>query len=157
MFSLFQNTDKPQQSSNDSKDEKDPPAGALWVKDFRAKHTWQERLCKNRDIRQKYPDRIPILVDAYKKKGGYVLKQHKFLCPKEYTLGQFLFNLMKHFEVTDGKNTALDSLRLFISDKPILGSINASIQHLYLDHQNVDGFLYMYYDTEEAFGAEEKK
>ena len=65
---------------------------------------FEERQREASDIRQKYPDRIPIIVEAA---AGCKLQMNKkkFLVPGHYTVGEFVYFIRKH--ITLGKETAL--------------------------------------------------
>ena len=107
----------------------------------------EERTAESSSIMTKYPGKIPILV--FKSKSSKELPElgkNKFLVSKDLTAGQFIYILRKRIK--------LDSTKaIFIfTEKSTLPVTHEPISILYDNHKNEDGFLYMYYSSENTFG-----
>ena len=109
---------------------------------FKKKFTKEQRLYECMRIIEKYPDRIPIIVES----DGLELDKIKYLVPKDLTLGQFLFVIRKRLNVPSSH-----ALYLFIN-----GSILSSseiLNSVYFIHRDIDdGFLYITIKKESTFG-----
>jgi len=96
-------------------------------------------------ILEKYPDRVPLYVD--KKEGSKVndIPKHKFLVPKDMTIGNFVYILRKHIKLEPSQ-----ALFVFIDNK--LVSNSEMIGTVYEQKKNNDKFLYVIYSIENTFG-----
>jgi GABA(A) receptor-associated protein len=100
-----------------------------------------------RRIREKYPDRVPVLVGKSPSSSNAPdIDKHKFLVPMELTLGQFLYVIRKRLSLSPDK-----ALFLFVDGMiPPTGSIMSSI---YEDHKDRETeFLFVTYSLESTFG-----
>ncbi|KAG6785239.1 hypothetical protein POTOM_010969 [Populus tomentosa] len=124
-------------------------------------------------IRDKYPDRIPVIVeraeksdvpDIDKKKllndkrnitlfkfdellnGWKVLSGTLYLVPADLTVGQFVYVVRKRIKLSPEK-------AIFIFVKNILPPTAAMMSAIYEENKDEDGFLYMTYSGENTFGV----
>jgi GABA(A) receptor-associated protein len=100
-------------------------------------------------LREKYPDRIPVLLFRGTKIDPSFphLSKSKFLVPKSLTLGMFSYVVRKQLTLPPEK-----ALFLFVgSSLPTTGTLMSELYHLY--KQN-DGALHMIYMSESVFGSE---
>ena len=125
-------------------------------------------------IRAKHPDRIPVIVD--KRTGDSSLPdidkvcpfclararvaravltgghfsatraQKKFLVPSDLTIGQFMYVIRKRIKLTSEQ-----AIFLFVSQGTLPPSVN-TLQQVYDQYHDPDGFLYMTYSGENVFG-----
>lgn len=95
-------------------------------------------------INIKYPDRIPIIVEANGKNCPPIDK-HKFLTPCNLTIGQFQFVIRSRIKLK-----AEEALYLFINNS--LPSASDLLSSVYKRHCSEDGFLYITYALENTFG-----
>lgn len=70
---------------------------------------------------------------------------YRYLVPKDLTVGQFTYVIRKRIRLSPEK-------ALFIFVKNVLPPNAALMDHIYQDHQDEDGFLYMTYSGENTFG-----
>jgi GABA(A) receptor-associated protein len=113
---------------------------------FKLQHSFEQRRSESERIRDKYPDRIPIICEkASKQKDINTLDKKKYLVPKDLTIGQFMYVIRKRLKLE-----ASDALFLFI-DGHILSS-NSLLGYVYDEHCDIDGFLYIKYSKESTFG-----
>ena len=96
-------------------------------------------------ILEKYPDRVPVYVN--KKEGSNVeeITKHKYLVPKEMTMGNFIYVLRKNI-------TLKSSQALFVFVDNLIVSNSEMIGEIYNKHKNEDKFLYVIYSSESTFG-----
>ncbi len=99
----------------------------------------EERKQESNNIITKYPEKIPILVfKSTTSRDIPDLDKNKFLVSKDLTAGQFMYILRKSIKLDSKK-------AIFIfTEKETWMSFDS--------HKNEDGFLYMYYSAEKAFG-----
>ena len=115
-------------------------------KPFKDRYTFQERSAESRKILEKFPGRIPIIVErALKDKSTPLIDKNKFLCPGDLTVGQFLFIIRNRMKLASEK-----ALFVFINDS--LPPTNTLIKQVYYQFRQEDGFLYMSYCGENVFG-----
>lgn len=103
-----------------------------------------ERKQESSRLLLRYPDRIPIIVNPNNDNLPEI-QQKKFLVPKTLNLGQFIYILRKRIELKP------DEAIFILINKTIVTS-SSSIDSLYNNHHNEDGFLYMMYTNEATFG-----
>jgi GABA(A) receptor-associated protein len=112
---------------------------------FKLKSTFEKRKQESDNIKQKYPDRIPIIVQKHAKSTLNDVDKCKYLVPKDMTMGQFLFVVRKRVKL--GPEQAL-----FITVNGTLVSSVKTINDIYCDLSDEDGFLYVIYTNENTFG-----
>lgn len=98
----------------------------------------------------RYPDRIPIIVDRpppsfTRRDTTPPIDKHKFLVPKDLTMGKFVYEVRKHIKIDSQQ-----SIFLFVNGTLIPNS--ESISRTYSRYKDMDGFLYITYATEDTFG-----
>jgi GABA(A) receptor-associated protein len=114
---------------------------------FKKKHTFYKRLDESYRIKNKYPDKVPIIVE--KQKGNSEIPdidRNKYLVPNDITMAEFMYVIRKRIKISPDK-----SIYLFVEN---LGLVPTSmhIQQVYSQAQNKDGFLYIKYCGESTFG-----
>jgi len=112
---------------------------------FKLKSTFEKRKQESDNIKKKYPDRIPIIVQKHAKSTLNEVDKCKYLVPKDMTMGQFLFVVRKRVNL--GPEQAL-----FITVNSTLVSSVKTIGDIYCDLSDEDGFLYVIYTNENTFG-----
>ena len=96
-------------------------------------------------IRQKYPDRVPVICEKDSKSNIVEIDKKKFLVPKDLTVGQFMFVIRKRINLEAEK-----AIFLFINNTlPASASLMGQIDEEFKDE---DGFLYITYSGENTFG-----
>ena len=115
---------------------------------FKHKNTFEQRLTESRSIKNKFPGRIPVIVEKAPIINTDVplIDKNKFLVPGDLTLGQFIFIIRKKLVLEPEK-----ALFIFVKDQ--LPLTTTLMRELYANHQDNDGFLYMNYTSENTFGS----
>lgn len=105
-----------------------------------------ERKDESKNIKNKYPQKIPIIVLPTTSKNLPKLDKNKFLVSKDLTTGQFLYIIRKRMKLDSSK-----ALFLF-TEKGTLPVTHEPLSVVYDTHENEDGFLYFQYSSENTFG-----
>jgi len=115
--------------------------------DFKSKTTPEKRRAEATRILEKYPDRIPIIVEhaAKDRTGIPTIDKNKYLVPADLTVGQFVFVVRKRIALQQSQ-----ALFLFVNDK--LPPASALMSQCYKENKAEDGFLYCRYAGEDQFG-----
>lgn len=113
---------------------------------FKDDHTLEKRTQESKKIRDKYPDRIPIIVERDDTNNNVPdIDKKKFLVPDNLTMGQFQYVIRKRIKINPEK-----AIFLFTNGKLIpTASLLSTVYH---DNADDDGFLYMIYSGENTFG-----
>nr|KYP48266.1 Autophagy-related protein 8C [Cajanus cajan] len=122
---------------------------------FKMEHPLERRQAEASRIREKYPDRIPVIVERAeksdvpeidKKKGSKLtIPCFQHVCPADLTVGQFVYVVRKRIKLSPEK-------AIFIFVKNILPPTAAMMSAIYEENKDEDGFLYMTYSGENTFG-----
>lgn len=115
------------------------------TRDYRTTKTYDERLEESTKMRNKYPDRIPVICQKTPQSTLSALYKSKYLVPKHLTSSQFLFVIRKRLQLTSEK-------ALFIFIDGTLPSSALTFEELYETYKSNDGFLYVSYAEENVFG-----
>jgi len=113
---------------------------------FKSQSLFKERQAESNRIRNKFPDRIPIVVEKSETSDVPDIDKSKYLVPQDLTMGQFLYVIRKRIKLAPEK-----AIFLFINNS--LPPTSASVSAIYEKHKDVDGFLYVIYSGENTFGA----
>lgn len=107
------------------------------------------RMLKSRLLITKYPNSIPVILE--KSPSDKVLSninKTKYVMPKEMTVSNIIDILRKNMK---DKINQYNSIYL-ICDENIMLSGSQSVDYLYNNYKNKDGFLYIQYCGENVFG-----
>tara|TARA_B100000745_G_C20023500_1_gene348097 strand:+ start:283 stop:633 length:351 start_codon:yes stop_codon:yes gene_type:complete len=112
---------------------------------FKKKHTLDKRIQESKHILNKYPDRIPIIVEKLKDSNLKDIDKSKYLVPKDMKIGQFIYVIRKRIKLNPEH-------ALFITVNNRLPATGQLISCLYDECKDEDGFLYIVYSSENTFG-----
>lgn len=112
---------------------------------FKKTNDYSKRLSESTNIKTKYPDRIPIIVEKYKGSTLPDIDKCKYLVPKDMNLGQFVYIIRKRIKLESNQ-------ALFVTINGVLGSPSTTIAELHDNQKDEDGFLYVVYTSENTFG-----
>ena len=93
----------------------------------------------------KYPDRCCIIVGKNDTSDVENIDKHKYLVPRNLTIGQFLYVIRKKISCPASK-----SIFMFINNK--LPPTSKMVGMVYDENKSEDGFLYITYSGENTFG-----
>jgi len=115
------------------------------MEEFKKNFTFDERCNQSRNIRLKYPNRIPIFVSRSCNNNCPKIDRNKYLVPNDLTLGQFMFVIRKRLKLNSE-----DAIYLFINNK--VPPTSSLLSQIYEHNKSKDGFLYIVYSGESTFG-----
>ncbi|CEP01388.1 Autophagy-related protein [Plasmodiophora brassicae] len=107
--------------------------------------TFEERQTESQRIRDKYPDRIPVICEKSPKSDISDIDKKKYLVPSDLTVGQFVYVIRKRIKLEPEKG-------IFIFVNNTLPSTSALMSKIYEEQKSPDGFLYVTYSGENTFG-----
>ena len=115
----------------------------------------EKRAAEARRILNKYPDRIPVIVEKAARSTLPDIDKKKFLVPGTMLCGEFKYIIHKHLQQqTQAANqagiSAEQTVYLFIKNTP--PRTGALMSELYEQSRDEDGFLYMQYSAENTLG-----
>jgi GABA(A) receptor-associated protein len=106
-----------------------------------------ERIKKSQVILEKYPDRVPLIIQPSKSdRTSYPIDKSKYITPRDLTLMQLQQIIRKRIRFPPEK-----ALFMFINNR--MYPITSSIGTIYDENKDSDGFLYITYCQENTFGA----
>ncbi|XAR68101.1 hypothetical protein NMG60_11003112 [Bertholletia excelsa] len=112
---------------------------------FKLEHPLERRQAEAARIREKYPDRIPVIVEKAERSDIPDIDKKKYLVPADLTVGQFVYVVRKRIKLSPEK-------AIFVFVKNILPPTAAMMSAIYEENKDEDGFLYMSYSGENTFG-----
>ncbi|KAG0469814.1 hypothetical protein HPP92_016514 [Vanilla planifolia] len=117
---------------------------------FKLEHPLERRQAEAARIREKYPDRIPVIVEKAERSDIPDIDKKKYLVPADLTVGQFVYVVRKRIKLSAEK-------AIFIFVKNTLPPTAAMMSAIYEENKDEDGFLYMTYSGENTFGNGQAK
>ena len=115
--------------------------------EFQQKFNFEKRHLEASRIREKYPNRIPIILEKDAKCETIDdIDKKKFLVPHDLTMGQFQYVVHKRLKTL----SANKGLFFFINNT--MPPANQLLIQLYNTHKHDDGFLYIVFSGENTFG-----
>jgi GABA(A) receptor-associated protein len=114
-------------------------------KSFKDTHDFEKRKKEAERIRQKYPDRIPVICEKAPKSDIPDIDKKKYLVPNDLTVGQFVYVVRKRIKLEPEK-----AIFIFVNNS--LPSTASLMSQIYDEHKDEDGFLYVTYSGENTFG-----
>lgn len=115
--------------------------------DFKSSFTFDQRLKEAIIIKEKFPDKIPIICQRsiYAGDDCPILNKRKYLVPSCTTIAHFIFMIRKLLNLKSEK-----SLFLFVEGNALPCSY--TIEKVYDIYKDNDYFLYVTYTFENTFG-----
>jgi GABA(A) receptor-associated protein len=115
------------------------------MNNFKNKHSFEKRRTDSISVRDKYPDRIPIIVQKEMKSTLPEVDKCKYLVPMNMTMSQFSFVIRKRIQLKPHE-------AIFITINNSLVASSKTLSELYEEQKDEDGFLYVVYTSENTFG-----
>lgn len=113
---------------------------------FKKAKSFEERIKESQKIKEKYPDRVPVIVEKSISSSVNNIDKHKYLVPSDLTVGQFIHVIRKRIQATPEQG-----IFIFVKEK-ILPPTSSLMISMYENYADDDGFLYMIYSSENTFG-----
>jgi len=113
---------------------------------FKNEYSPEQRKSESDRIREKYPDRVPVICEKSERSDVMDIDKKKYLVPSDLTVGQFVYVIRKRLKLPPEQ-----AIYLFVDGNiPATSELMSSV---YQDHVAEDGFLYMNYSGENVFGT----
>jgi GABA(A) receptor-associated protein len=115
--------------------------------DFKDKYTFKQRLEDSSRVREKFPNRVPVIVQKSDNSGTKVpdIDKHKFLVPSDFTIGQMVYTIRKRIELSPEK-------AMFLMVNGVLAPTSDTRAYIDQQYKSNDGYTYLYYSGENTFG-----
>lgn len=95
---------------------------------------------------EKYPNKLPVIIQRHLRCNDVpALKRKKYLLPKDIRLADLLFYIRAQLTVPP-------HISVYVVVGNSLPSLNQTLSLLYAEEKAEDGFLYISYSSEHAFG-----
>nr|VDD24262.1 unnamed protein product [Brassica oleracea] len=119
---------------------------AMAKNSFKLSNPLEVRMTESTRIREKYQDRVPVIVEKAGQSDVPDIDKKKYLVPADLTVGQFVYVVRKRIKLGAEK-------AIFVFVKNTLPPTAALMSAIYEEHKDEDGFLYMTYSGENTFGS----
>ena len=117
---------------------------------FKEKHSFEKRENEFKRINEKYPERIPVIVEKLESSKPSEdlpdLEKKKFLVPRNITFGQFLYIIRSRIQLSSEK-----ALFVFVNNN-VIPTTSDTLEIIYSKYKDEDGFLYCGFSGESTFG-----
>ena len=125
-------------------------------KRFRDKYPFEERYFESNRVLEKYPDRLPVIVERTVQNNSLPDDpKKKYLVPRAMRLGELLCVIRKRIKLQSHQ-----AIFLYVSredkhgnEHHFLAPINDQFEELYYKYKSKDNFLYLVAGGENVFGA----
>lgn len=124
---------------------------------YKKNHTLEERKSETLRIRNKYPDKIPVIIIKDPSSQLNNISKEKYLVPFDMTVGQFMSVVREKTSI--GQEQAINIFLVDYNNNNILAPTSSSFESLYvqyvekeINHKNYDGYIYLIYTGENVFG-----
>jgi microtubule-associated protein 1 light chain len=115
---------------------------------FRDRKNKQERIRMVEEIRRQNPDRIPIIIERYEGERYLpILEKCKYLVPNHITVAELMQIVRRRLQLHPDQ-----SFYLLVNEKSMVSN-SMTISQLYQTEAEEDGFLYIYFASQPAFGG----
>ena len=115
------------------------------MSEFKSKYTFEQRQDEASRILNKYPDRVPVIVEMYRNGSTPSLDRNRFLVPADLTMGQLTYIIRKRIKLPSEQ-----ALYTFVGNSFM--NAQFTIGDVYEKNKDLDGFLYIVASVENVFG-----
>ena len=113
---------------------------------FKQTFNFKERLKESTRLLEKYPRRIPIIVEKNEEDITIPnIPKKKYLIPKDFTMAQLIYIIRRKIKLSSEK-----ALFFFIGNN--IPASSELLGTLYVEYRDSDKFLYIKYSGENTFG-----
>ena len=116
------------------------------IKCFKDAQTFESRQNEATRVRNKYPNRIPVIVERAENCNEIEMIDKKVSCSYRFNYGQFIYVIRKRLKTMSAEK----ALFVFVGD--IMPPTGENMAILYENNKDKDGFLYITYSGENTFG-----
>ena len=80
---------------------KDGPAPSRSGYEFKMLHSFEKRKAESERINEKYPDKIPLILERSDASHLPKIEKTKYLMQKDVTIGQFMYIIRKQIKINE--------------------------------------------------------
>ena len=113
---------------------------------FVEKYDLETRKAESQRVIGKYNDRIPLICEKAKHSDVPEIDKHKYLVPRDLTVGQFIYVIRKRINIKADKAVYFFINNTLLPTASMMGPV-------YERYKDKDGFLYIKYSSESTFGC----
>lgn len=118
-----------------------------WLKVLKASVSYHKRYNESMKAIKEHKGYIPVYIEKAGKSEIHIEKK-KYIVPGNHTVGQFMFELRKRMNYTDSQK----AIFLFVDNDKTIPCNSHLMSAIYEEYKDYDGFLYITYSGENAFG-----
>jgi GABA(A) receptor-associated protein len=107
-------------------------------------NTLQQRKNESSKILKKFTNKLPVVISEGD--SSIVLDKHKYLVPRDITVGQLLYVIRQRIECISSEKA------LYLSVKNTMATSRTELYDIYEQYKDEDGFLYFSVFSENTFG-----
>jgi GABA(A) receptor-associated protein len=115
------------------------------LEDIKAGKTLEERKLQSQQFREKYPERIPVIITKDEKSICNEIAKNKFAFVKSARVAEVLCVLRNLAFLSNS-----DAICVLVNNEICMGS--QTLGELDAKHKDEDGFLYLKYTIQNTFG-----
>jgi GABA(A) receptor-associated protein len=113
--------------------------------EFKKQFPLYKRLQESQKVLHNYPDKLPVICEKDNRVPHCNIKKRKYLVSKDLTIGQFIFIIRNNIQMNS-------NMGLFLFTNGIIPSSSDTMEYIYNNFKDNDGFLYINYAFENTFG-----
>lgn len=113
---------------------------------YKETHSLEARKLEAEKVRERTPDRIPVICEKVADSSVPDLDKKKYLVPPDVMVGNFIVSIRRRLTLEAEKS-------IFIFVGGVVANSNTSMGDLYDAYKDEDGFLYVTYSGENTYGG----
>ena len=117
---------------------------------FRAKYCFNDRQIESDKIMRKFPNKIPVIIELSNLCMTKIkdIDDKKYLLDKDVEIFEFMTIIRKKI------NLDHDNVIILMTDNGYIPNTTETINDVYLEHHNGDGFLYLTFSAQKMYGED---
>jgi GABA(A) receptor-associated protein len=124
---------------------------------FKTKFSVEDRLRESTNVKERCPDRIPVVIHKNPNSNIDDIDKAKYLFPLSFTVPQISYIIRKRISLKPDETINIfiqtyDNDEILPSQSSTIESIYNQYVHSFKEHPKYDGYLYLIYSGENVFG-----
>ena len=124
---------------------------------YREKYSLEQRRTESKNVKKKYPDRIPLIVSKDPDSDLSNIDKEKYLVPSDFTVAQLLTIIRQRTTIGPEKSINLfvidyNNTQILAPTSSTIGSLYTQYVDTFISDKKYDGYLYIIYTGENVFG-----